>query len=269
MTQIHDRIGVDIGARFSVSEAVSWAATNDVNYIDVRLGDTLTDELSEATIENIRETCATHDIHLGLHTLSAVNMAATAPFVREAADEYIMAYLRAADRLGAGWVVVHGGYHFTADRDERICAGLDRLERAVWHAEELGIDLLLENHNPEPADGEIHYLPVTTDECERYFNALSSDRLRWAFTINHAHMLPAGINGFLDDLDVDRCGEVRIADNRGEKEEHLQPGKGTIDFEALFERLEHDGYQGHYMLAFNDLEDMLAGREYIGDLAHS
>jgi sugar phosphate isomerase/epimerase len=76
-------------------------------------------------------------------------------------------------------------------------------------------------------------------------------------------MLPDGIDGFIDTFGLDRCREIRIADNNGNKEEHLQPGEGTIDFESFFERCEDAGYSGHYMLAFNDLEDMLSGRDQL------
>jgi sugar phosphate isomerase/epimerase len=46
------------------------------------------------------------------------------------------------------------------------------------------------------------------------------------------------------------------------KEEHLQPGKGDMDFGKLFKRVEGKGFKGHYMNAFGTLDDMLAGREY-------
>jgi sugar phosphate isomerase/epimerase len=60
-----------------------------------------------------------------------------------------------------------------------------------------------------------------------------------------------------------RSGEVRRADNRGDKEEHLQPGEGTIDFKAMFEAIAGAGYGGHYVLAFGSIEDMKQGREYL------
>jgi sugar phosphate isomerase/epimerase len=80
-------------------------------------------------------------------------------------------------------------------------------------------------------------------------------------------MLPEGIAGFTRLFDLGRCGEVRLADNRGEKEEHLKPGEGTIDFKAMFDQLESAGYDRHYMLAFGSIEDMQAGRETLLRLA--
>ena len=73
--------------------------------------------------------------------------------------------------------------------------------------------------------------------------------------------MPEGINGFLDNMPVDRLEEVRIADNNGEYEVHLYPGDGIIDFADMFYRVEATGFPGHYMTAFGTLDDMLIGRE--------
>ena len=59
-----------------------------------------------------------------------------------------------------------------------------------------------------------------------------------------------------------RIGEVRLADNLGDREVHLNPSQGNIDFTGLFQRLELSGYQQHYMMAFGSLEGKLVGREY-------
>jgi hypothetical protein len=49
----------------------------------------------------------------------------------------------------------------------------------------------------------------------------SSRRPRgWAFTVNHRH-LPEGIDGFLDAMDLGRCGEVQLTDSHGRYERHL------------------------------------------------
>ena len=70
-----------------------------------------------------------------------------------------------------------------------------------------------------------------------------------------------GVGGFLDAMDLGRCGEVRVADSHGRYEEHLRPGEGSIDFTQMFARIEGGGYRGHYMMAFGSLEDTPKGRE--------
>jgi sugar phosphate isomerase/epimerase len=75
--------------------------------------------------------------------------------------------------------------------------------------------------------------------------------------------VPEGIAGFLDAMPADRLAEVRLADNNGEYEIHMQPGEGIIDFTDMFRRVEATGYSGHYMNAFGSLDDMLRGRDYL------
>ena len=83
-------------------------------------------------------------------------------------------------------------------------------------------------------------------------------------------MLPTGIRGFFEQmsgLGIERLGEVRVADNKGDKEEHLAPGEGTIDFKEMFALIEGAGYRGPYTLAYGTLDDMLEGRRYLSALA--
>lgn len=260
---LYDRIGIDMGKRHgrSVPECIEWAIENNVRYIDVRIDDRLVDGFTDDEIEEIISLSREGDVNVGLHNESAVNMAEISPFVDEAVEKYLFAYVDAAKALDIDWIVVHGGYQFD-DYDVRSAAAIDLLQRADERAGD-DIDLLLENHNPEPEEGEIGYIPVTLDQCVHFFGELD---VGWAFTVNHAHMRPPGIDGFIDELPVDRCREVRLADNRGDVEEHLYPGEGTIDFVSMFNRLEDEGFDGHYMLGFGTLEDMINGRDYLVDL---
>lgn len=269
VTNLRLRIGVDVGRRLSVEDAIAWAARNGVRHIDVQadldpnpLGD------MPGRAAGIRASAEAAGIQLGLHTLSAVNIAEVSPFMSDAVDAYLRAYIDLCAAVGAGRVVVHAGYHFSADYSLRREAGLERLKRAAGYAEDKGVDLLLENMNREPDHAEVKYLGSTLEECLYYFDRLDSPRLHWSFTVNHAHLWPEiGIDGFLDALDVSRLREVRLADCSGTVEEHLMPGEGTIDFAAMFRRIEGLGYRGHYMAAWGTLDDMLTGREILARLA--
>ena len=260
---LRDRIGIDVGQKLSVEDAVAWAGDNDVSYIDCQIdvAPNALKSFDEARCAPIREAAAAQGLHLGLHTLSAVNIAEFSPYLSEAVDAYLRAYIDASLRLGAEWIVVHAGFHFTADVEFRKQVSLERLKRMAGYGEEKGAKLLLENLNWEPDRAEVHYLAHTVEECLYYFDRLDSPALGWSFTINHATLVPEGIAGFLDALPTDRMEEVRVADNNGEYEVHLYPGEGIIDFADMFRRVEATGFQGHYMNAFGTLDDMLRGRD--------
>ncbi len=261
-----DRIGIDIGRRMRLEDGIEWAAKNGVRHIDIQLdtaGNALT-SFDDKRAAGIRAAVEKHGIHLGLHTLSATNVAEISPYVSDAMDQYLRSYVDIYPKLGATWIVVHGGYHFTSDRQLRIDTAIERLKRLAAYAEKKGAKLLLENHNKEPETAEIHYVPFTLEEFIYYDQRLQSPNLRLSFTVNHAHLVPEGVAAFCDALDFSRVGEVRLADCiRLGHEVHLVPGKGDLDFVDMFRRVEGKGYKGHYMNAFGSMEDMLASRDYL------
>ncbi len=271
MRPLKERIGIDAGRRVPAEEAVAWAGANGVHYLDIQtdIEPNALESFDEARCQGIRAACEKHGIHLGLHTLSGVNVAEFSPYCRDAVDEYMKAYIDLSARIGAEWIVVHGGYHFTACRKKRMQAAVERLQRISAYAERKDALLLLENLNPEPTLAEVNYLPVTPAECRWYFDQLPSPNIKWSFTANHAHFLPGcSIESFIDQMPfVELCREVRLADNNGRFEIHQQPGEGTIDFGALFRKIEGLGYRGHYTLGWGTLDQMLEGRDYIVERA--
>jgi sugar phosphate isomerase/epimerase len=178
-----------------------------------------------------------------------------------AADAYLRENLELAHTLGGGYVICHGGYHFGGDREARFATAIDRMRRAAGWAEERGIDIYFENHNKEPDDAEIHYLPRDVAETRRFFEAVQSPRFKWAFNVAHAHLVSEGFDGFLDAFGVDLIGQVRLNDTHGRYEEHLSPGQGIVDFRRVFRRLTEAGYTGPFTLDFGDSDERAAWRD--------
>lgn len=262
-----ERIGVDAGARAPVEEALEWAGRNRVFYMDFQadVAPNAFESFDAARCARVRDLAQRNGIHLGLHTLSGVNVAEISPFCRDAVDEYLKAYVDLSQRIGAEWIVVHGGYHFTGCRKERMRASVERLKRISEYAAQRGARLLLENLQWEPVLAEVNYVPVTPAECRWYFEQLPYPNVRWSFTANHAHLLPgSSIAEFIDAMPfIDLCAEVRLADNNGVYEIHQQPGEGTVDFGAMFAKIEGLGYRGHYTNGWGTLDAMLEGRDYM------
>lgn len=269
---LYDRIGVDIGRKLRLEDGIEWAARNGVRYVDIQLdtGANAFTTFDDDRCRAVRALCEKHGLHLGLHTLSAVNVAEYSPLLSDATDEYLKAYIDIYPRLGAEWIVVHAGYHFTADVEMRMQAGLARLQRMVAHAEKNGALLLLENLNREPDNAEVHYLAHTVEEWRYYYEKIDSPSFALSFTANHAHLLPPGVEGFLAEIPMHRVAEVRLADCwRNGFEEHLVPGQGDFDFGDMFRRIEAMGFKGHYMNAFGSLQDMQDARQYMVEKARA
>jgi sugar phosphate isomerase/epimerase len=267
--KLKDRIGVDISRRLKLEDAIAWAAKSGLRHIDIQLdtGENALPKFDAKRCAGVRKLLEKHDIELGLHTNSAVNVAEYSPHVSDAVTEYLERYVDLVPGLGASWTEMHAGYHFSKDKKQRMEAGKERLKRVVARAEKKKALVLLENLNKEPEQAEVHYLAHTLEEWQYYWD-IKAPNFKLCFTANHAHLVPEGIEGFVAALDFKRVGEVRLADTwRNGHEVHLKPGDGDLDFGAMFKAIEGKGYRGYYTNAFTSLEDMLAGRDYLVERA--
>jgi len=86
-----------------LEDGIAWAAEHGVRYIDIQLdtGENAFTRFDDARARNVRAACEQAGVHLGLHTLSAVNVAEYSPLLSDAVDAYLRAYIDIAPRLGA------------------------------------------------------------------------------------------------------------------------------------------------------------------------
>ncbi len=259
------RFGTSAGGP-NLEDGLAWLAEHDFHYTDFN-ADHSANVLSSWTderVKSVREFCDKHDIHLGIHTLSAVNISDFSPYMSEAVDAYLAANIDLGKRLGVQRVIVHAGLHQSSELDLRKKASLEHLQRATAYAEKQNVQLLLENLNFEPDNAEVHYMGHSIEELNYYFSNIQSAHLGWAFSANHMHLMPMDFDGFIDALGISRVGLILTADNRGKNEEHLVPGAGTFDFAGFYKRLEKEGYEGPFMLTFGATRaEKLAGRDYL------
>ena len=250
-------------ASWPLERTIEWAAAHGFTRVDLQsdVPPNYPGTFNADRRVSIRDLVAKHQITLGLHTLSAVNMAEITPVLHAAIDEYLRQNFDLIRDLGGSYVICHGGFHFSSDRETRLATAIARMQYAVRMAEERDLDVYFENHNKEPDDAEIHYMPRDVAETRRFFDAVHSPRFKWACNVAHASLVPEGIDGFLDAFGVARIGQVRLNDNRGTHEEHLLPGEGTIDFRHAFRRLTELGYRGPFTLDFGGPEDRAAWRD--------
>lgn len=261
------RIGFDAGTT-RLEDALDFAAVSGIHFLDFNadVGANHMDSWDDSRVSDVRSICDRYAISIGLHTLSAVNVAEYSPYVARGVEGYMRGCIDLANRLGCKWTVVHAGYHFTSDAESRLDTAISRLQRIARYAADTGQRVLLENLNREPEHAEVRYLAHNVEECRRIFDAIGPELLGWSFTVNHAHLVPEGIDGFLDEFGIERIGEVRLADNTGEYEVHQVPGAGTIDWPGCMNRLEAAGYSGHYTMAYGTDDEKLASRDWLASL---
>jgi sugar phosphate isomerase/epimerase len=143
----------------------------------------------------------------------------------EAMDELKRA-IDVADELHFSRMVLHmGGSRETADPRKRDAA-FTSLEHLVLHAHHAGVTLAVENTTSEMGDPA--YLRAFVDETRL-------TGLRFNFDIGHAHLADGPAEERLEKSFTpmrDLVASVHLHDNHGEKDEHLSPYDGTIEWSA-------------------------------------
>jgi sugar phosphate isomerase/epimerase len=148
----------------------------------------------------------------------------------EAMDE-LKRVIDVADDLPYSRLILHmGGPREKADPRKRDAA-FGSLEHLILHARHAGVTICVENTLSEMGDP--HYLRAFVDETRL-------TGLRFNFDIGHAHLaeLPEDerIEKSFEPL-RDLVSSVHLHDNRGEKDEHLPPYDGSIDWPAAIKTL--------------------------------
>jgi sugar phosphate isomerase/epimerase len=145
----------------------------------------------------------------------------------------------AADKLGAGTVVVHPPFRWQRDYARRFATGIERL------AGESDVRFAVENMFPLRIRGrEVSaYAPGWDIAGEEYGD----------FTLDLSHTAVSRSDA-LDMLDSmgDRLGHVHMADGTGQgKDEHLIPGRGQQPCAEVLERLAVRGFTGNVVIEVN------------------
>jgi len=142
----------------------------------------------------------------------------------EAMDELKRA-IDVAEDLPFSRMVFHmGGTRETADPRKRDAA-FSSLEHLILHAKHVGVTICVENTTSEMGDPS--YLRAFVDETRL-------TGLRFNFDIGHAHLADGPEDERLEKSFAplrELVVGVHLHDNHGEKDEHLPPYDGTIDWE--------------------------------------
>jgi sugar phosphate isomerase/epimerase len=148
----------------------------------------------------------------------------------EAMDE-LKRVIDVADDLPYARLILHmGGSRETVDPRKRDAA-FSTLEHLVLHAHHAGVTICVENTTSEMGDSA--YLRAFVDETRL-------TGLRFNFDIGHAHLADGPEEERIEKSFAplrDLVASVHLHDNHGEKDEHLPPFDGSIDWPAAIKVL--------------------------------
>ncbi|MGB6200095.1 MAG: sugar phosphate isomerase/epimerase family protein [Candidatus Acidiferrales bacterium] len=138
----------------------------------------------------------------------------------EAVDE-IKRALDVAECAPFRFLVLHVATSREPDEPRRWDAAFNSIEHLALFAKQRGVTIALENTPGE--------LP-TPENLRRFLEQTRLTDVRFCFDVGHAHM-GGGIAVALESM-RDRIVTAHMHDNHGEKDEHLPPFDGTVDWPA-------------------------------------
>lgn len=237
---------------------------------EILLADTrcieLTDEglhaLTQPRVERLLELKASYGLRYTLHAPFAdANIAAYDASVREAVLRRLEASMVWASALDVEALVFHPGAsgameHFYPGVAWRL--NLKSVRRLMKFARDYGVPAMIENV-PEP----FPFLMKSVEDFERFYNEVGLD-VKIVLDIAHSN-LRRETGEFIRQFH-DRIGHIHVSDNLGGSDEHLQLGKGSIDWEETISTIKAFHFDGWVVIeSFNGIEESLRLLERLKD----
>mgnify|MGYP006282590237 CR=1 FL=1 len=158
-------------------------------------------------------------------------------------------------KAGAENVVIHPGYMEHSDDLENLTKNLRDI---MMVARRYDFKVCLENLPAIPN--------LNCSESDDLTSVLGSiPDLYATFDIGHANTSPQEPADYFARIS-EYVKHVHMHDNLGEQDEHLVPGRGTVQFSSLFRKMKEAGYEGPVILELPSYDDILAGKDFFENL---
>ncbi len=232
------------------------AARSHFDYHDDDAIDALAGWLSESRLELHSMHAPTYETNEKGHRIGALSTASGDEGRRTAAVAAVRAALQVARRVPLRVLVVHLGVisdEASSSRDNRPDAARRSLEDIVGYASEVGVRVAIE------------VIPNALSEPEALVRLIEEDLegidVGVCLDFGHAHLM-----GDIGDAIETLSGHLwttHVHDNRGQRDEHLAPFAGTIDWGRAIMETQKIGYDDVWML------ELAGGHDPVGGLQRS
>ena len=172
----------------------------------------------------------------------------------EEAFDFYKKYYLAAQKLGAGTVVIHGDSYAGSIPAEEYCR---RLMAMNEEAAKYGVTISHEN---------VNRFRAASPDFVKALSEMSNNAIKYTFDIKQA--VRAGF-GVFDMYNAMRRNVINVhISDHSEKGDCLLPGQGTFDFKRLFSALEADGFDGACLIevyrgAYNEYCELLDSLNFV------
>ncbi len=221
-------------------------------------------DMSASYARHLRRLARAARLQLSLHTpLHDLNPASAVPSVAAAAWTELASCLELAVRLEAKILVFHPGTvphdHPQGYRERAAKRFSFGLQLFTSMAQANGVQLALENKQR----GKGEDLVYTPEELLHYLR--QAPGLGACLDLGHMNTLGLDPAEYIDKLGG-HLVHVHIHDNKGERDEHLPLGEGTLNWRKALARLKRNRYKGTVVLELPDLKGIESSLARIREL---
>ena len=257
------RIGAALDLRFGKDTLhfIDFLYSNGFDHIEIRKDN----DYVYGTVDSalLGQVLSEYDFTISYHAPSReFNLGSVNERVRQSCVAQVIRIGEYLQEVGAkAWVNIHAGHVPRAYHENVIAKAEANMARSLGEIRSVyeGLDtgLLVENDSFE--DGLIKfglYPEAILDILDRY------PSFGMTFDIGHAHHSGVPPERFIELLGH-KIEAVHLHDNNGTHDEHLAPGRGSVDFEGVLCQLD---FCSTYVLEMKTLPDVISGREFIESL---
>ena len=238
-----------------VIDGLRFAVENGFDWFELALDWPQNFNLDRRTREEIRKFCLQCGLKLVIHTAYYLPTASPIPEIKEAVVTNITKAVDLAISVGSDRITVHPGTQDMPQIAGKVCMEslLENLRRFVDIGQRRGVHICLENF-----PGECSALCDSLDEFQYVLSSI--DGITATLDVGHANTTDQSVENYLTALQG-YIMDMHVHDNRGETDEHMCPGEGTLDFLALLSECKAVGYNGPFILELFPRKNILKGRD--------
>jgi sugar phosphate isomerase/epimerase len=155
-----------------------------------------------------------------------INVTSTDRAARIEAMDEVKRALEIAEQIPFRYLIQHLGTGNETFTDRKFEAAMTSIEHLRAFAKPLGVRLLLENIPNEMS---------TPDKLVEFIHTTHFDDVGVCFDIGHAHIMSNVAEAF--EILKDHIRSTHLHDNAKDKDSHLWPGKGSIDWKEAMQML--------------------------------
>ena len=198
---------------------------------------------------------------LSLHAPTfELNVASVNPGAQAEAVRQYQEAVRIAAEIDATRLVVHEGHmsYWKLDRQAARRAAVDGLGKMVALAKQEGVTIALENTN----FGKFA-MYETWQEWIKIATDLNDPTLRLTLDTGHAQIAGWDIAAVIR-ANTARIAQIHISDNKGAADDHLLPGDGVVNWQAIARAVRESDCRATWILEsgpFSSAADLRTGRE--------